>query len=212
MKKQWPIILLGIIVVLVLVPLGIAFMLSFRLIVTDTTNEWIGFWGGYLGSILGGVITLIVMWYTLKNENQNRRREEKIYFFDNIISLSAEYFQMCARMTEVMTLCFDNITSESYTIAINKANAAEKIRIQIRMLLETRENVYEVKEMLEVLENTEKKIDGIMKVFDDICKVNAINKKEQIAQYREMTDNLFKDFIDAEKIIKVAIKENMKDS
>lgn len=36
----------------------------------STSNDWIGFWGGYAGSIVGGVITLTVMWMSLKSNKK----------------------------------------------------------------------------------------------------------------------------------------------
>lgn len=71
MKKDWTKYLLAVVVILLIIPLGVAFMLSFRFIITDTTNEWIGFWGGYLGSIIGGVVTLVALKYTIKDSKEN---------------------------------------------------------------------------------------------------------------------------------------------
>lgn len=62
------------VVTLVLIPLCVAFLLSFQFIVTDTSNEWIGFWGGYLGSFIGGIITLYVLFKTLEDNKQNLER------------------------------------------------------------------------------------------------------------------------------------------
>ena len=76
MKKYWKEILLGLIVVLLIIPLGIAFLLRFEFIITDTSSGWIGFWGSYLGGIVGGLITLYVMFRTLK---ENRELEDRRY-------------------------------------------------------------------------------------------------------------------------------------
>ena len=80
MKKYWKHIVLISLIILVAVPLAVAFMVSARVLVTDTSNEWIGFWGGYLGSIIGGLITLYVLFRTLKDNKKNQIRQEKIDF------------------------------------------------------------------------------------------------------------------------------------
>jgi len=59
--------------VFIFIPLGIAFLVSFDFINTDTSNEWIGFWGGYLGAIIGGLITLFVMKKSLDSGKEERR-------------------------------------------------------------------------------------------------------------------------------------------
>lgn len=91
MKKYWKEYLLGIIVVFLICPLVIALMLNFRLINTDTTNEWIGFWGGYLGAIIGGIITLFVLFKTLDDNKKLQERDERINFLDNLGDLVADY-------------------------------------------------------------------------------------------------------------------------
>lgn len=102
-KNWWAVAALGMFVIVV-VPLLIAGGLSFRLINTDTTNEWIGFWGGYLGSLIGGAITLYVMKETNKEARENLKitlqngkeldqRKEKIEFCNMIISKGALWIE-----------------------------------------------------------------------------------------------------------------------
>lgn len=79
--------------VFVFIPFGIAFLVSFNFINTDTSNEWIGFWGGYLGSILGGAITLFVLFKTLKDGERLQKREEKLAYCDRIADIVADYYQ-----------------------------------------------------------------------------------------------------------------------
>lgn len=90
MKKYWKEILLGLIVVLLIIPLGIAFLLRFEFIITDTSSGWIGFWGSYLGGIVGGLITLYVMFRTLKENRELQRKEHRIAFCNEICKLSGE--------------------------------------------------------------------------------------------------------------------------
>lgn len=118
MKKYWWMILIGVIVALILIPLGIAFMLSFRVIETDTTNEWIGFWGGYLGSILGGVITLIVMNHTLKRDKENLMLERKTQFNDDLLKQLVEF------QTAMESSC-------KYLSSLTKQESSEYAKINI---------------------------------------------------------------------------------
>lgn len=90
MKKYWKEILLGLIFVLFLIPLSIAFLLRFDFIITDTSSGWIGFWGSYLGGIVGGLITLYVLFRTLKENRELQRKEHKIAFCNEICKLSGE--------------------------------------------------------------------------------------------------------------------------
>ena len=85
MKKYWKDIFIGIIVTFLLVPLGIAALVNFRFIYTDTNNEWIGFWGGYLGAIIGIIASVKIMFYTLKQEKIKRIKDEKREFYKQLI-------------------------------------------------------------------------------------------------------------------------------
>ena len=97
MKRYWKEILLIGMLIFIVIPLFIAFILSFRFISTDTSNEWIGFWGGYLGSVFGGLITLYVLYRTLKDNRISQFRQEKIAFCNYVAELSGK---ACAKINE----------------------------------------------------------------------------------------------------------------
>ncbi|MDE6968241.1 MAG: hypothetical protein K2P69_00480 [Eubacterium sp.] len=90
MKKYWKEILLCTIIILIMVPLGIAFMLRFKFILTDSSSGWIGFWGSYLGAIFGRLITLFVLFKTLKENHKSQKKEHKINFCNELCSLSGK--------------------------------------------------------------------------------------------------------------------------
>lgn len=90
MKKYWKEILLGTMTILIIVPLVIAFMLRFKFIMTDASNGWIGFWGSYLGAIFGGLITLFVLYKTLKENHKSQKKEHKINFCNELCRLSGK--------------------------------------------------------------------------------------------------------------------------
>ena len=95
MKKYWKDIFIWGIVVFLLIPLGIAVLVSFRFICTDTSNEWIGFWGGYLGAIMGVIASVKIMVYTLEQEKIKEIKTEKREFYkqltDNILEVAANF-------------------------------------------------------------------------------------------------------------------------
>lgn len=102
MKKKWIKFIVILIIVLALIPLGVAYFLRFEVTGVDKSNEWIGFWGGYLGAIIGGVITLLVMHLSLKDGRRNlyqqmdfeKRKSEferKTYFNDELLIQLIEY-------------------------------------------------------------------------------------------------------------------------
>ena len=143
--------------------------MSFRLINTDTTNEWIGFWGGYLGSILGGVITLYVMWKTLQTEKSNKEREERINYFNNIIHLWAELSEAINEVKTYIDRCIGETKSEEKSNNIEKVCVGEahtiRVLVELRTTLITRKNVYQLQELLEDLEQIEKLFDVTIDMY-----------------------------------------------
>lgn len=150
MKKNWKEILLWGIILIVIIPLIMAYLLSFRLIITDTTNEWIGFWGGYLGALFGGIITLYVMYktnelsrehieLTLENEKYLEKRREKIdfsnYVIEKMASITANVEESAFNACECKDT--DKITNELRTFS-------KQIRI-------TRSTVFELYMHFEVI-------------------------------------------------------------
>lgn len=97
MKKYWKEILAGSLIAFLIVPLIIAGMLSFRIIVTDTTNEWIGFWGGYLGAIFAGIIALYVLFKTL---DDNRKNLERTFDENRRLNERGEIINFCESITD----------------------------------------------------------------------------------------------------------------
>ena len=66
-----------------------SFIVSLIVLCVLKVNEsWIGFRGGCLGAIFSGIITLWVMYYTMKKEEkkiakENNRRENNKYLLEN---------------------------------------------------------------------------------------------------------------------------------
>lgn len=90
MKKYWKEFLLWTIMVVFIIPLGLAFLLRFDFIITVVSSDWIGFWGSYLGGIIGGMVTLFVLFKTLQDNRELQRKEQRISFCNEICRLSGE--------------------------------------------------------------------------------------------------------------------------
>jgi K+ transporter len=120
MKKYWREILLATIVVFLVIPLSIAFSVSFRFICTDTSNEWIGFWGGYLGAILGALITLYVLFQTLQEGKKAQRREERINFCNYIAEISG---RICTEANKIAIFVQRAVKNNPQPIMDNIYNA-----------------------------------------------------------------------------------------
>lgn len=150
MKKNWKEILLWGMVLIIIIPLIIAYFLSFRLIITDTTNEWIGFWGGYLGALFGGLITLYVMHktnelsrehfeLTLENEKRLENRKEKVDF--------------CNLVIEKMASVTANVEESAYKACECKGTdkITDELRIYSKQLRVTRSIVFELYMHFEIM-------------------------------------------------------------
>ena len=93
----------------------------------ETSNDWIGFFGSYMGAILGAIITLIVMYKTIKAgeenlkvniyENQRIQNQNKaIEFCDKVTDLIGEY------CSDISVYYYECIKMEYYNIDIQCLN------------------------------------------------------------------------------------------
>ena len=126
-------IALAVICVIILVPLGIAFLLSFSFIYTDTSNEWIGFWGGYLGAIIGGLSTLIVFKYTISYNNKLYDKDKRFVICKELIKLSSTYNFQVTCVIKASYKYVQNFNREDYVEFIHACNmvgnAAEELNL-----------------------------------------------------------------------------------
>lgn len=93
----------------------------------ETSNDWIGFFGSYIGAILGAIITLTVMYKTIKEgeknlkvniyENQRIQNQNKaIEFCDKVTDLIGEY------CSDISVYYYECIKIEYYNIDIQCLN------------------------------------------------------------------------------------------
>ena len=147
-KHPKRVIIIVIVTILVLIPLMVYVLSEVSVLPVCGNNDWAGFWSGYLGSILGGLITLFVMKYTLINEKEARKREEKINFFNQIISVSSGLSQAVGNLCRYVTRSQVSINNDILDRIFETNNEAAKYSIELEALLETRKDSYNVDEIL----------------------------------------------------------------
>ena len=187
MKRDWTKYLLVLIVIFVIIPLGVAFMLSFRFIITDTTNEWIGFWGGYLGAILGGVITLYVLWKTIKEEKKISIRQEKIAYFDNIIHVWSRIVQSAYNLEIYISRCHKEKSNDIVEKVYREHALLTGLLKELKILLETRKNTYNVERLLIHLGALDIQLEKTKDEYDEECSESFI-KGGREAQGKELDE------------------------
>lgn len=90
-------VIVGVIsVIFVLIPLITGMVVSGKSFPwINDQSQWIGFWGNYLGALIGGVLSgavaVYVMKQTIKYENAERDRKEKIEFCLKLNEYIMEY-------------------------------------------------------------------------------------------------------------------------
>ncbi len=154
--------------VIVLIPYFITIFME----ILKADLSWIGFWGGYLGAILGGLITLFVLWKTLKEEKNARNREEKVSYFNNMIHLWSELACLTNDLCLFIYRCEadykkeeKNINDSIEKVYIQKAKVAS-FKTEIELLLRTRMELYKIDELLTSLNIIFEKVENTIALFE----------------------------------------------
>lgn len=136
----------------------------------ETSNEWIGFWGGYLGSILGGIITLLVLWYTIKDNKKARDREEKIIFYDRLIEIESLYCQEIGNYFSLITRVMVEKNNELYRMCIQAGNEAAKTSIELSIRTQIKKEEYDISKIIDLNDEIANKVNEIANMFDEQSK------------------------------------------
>ena len=123
MKKYWKEIIIVAMITLVIIPLIVAFMLSFRWICTDTSNEWIGFWGGYLGSIIGGIISGCITLLVMVKTFEDGKKERRLQFCNDIVEGCTLISNSAAQVTLITQKFLQTALEKYHDNAILHKNA-----------------------------------------------------------------------------------------
>ncbi len=137
-----------------------------------------GFWGSYFGSVLGGIITVIIFWGTIQDNNEREIREEKRKLFDKLISDTAYISEMQERILSL---------PESDVL---HGNLTDQLRIR----------ALEVKMRLELAEKSKLCIhtEGPMKFLDAML--------SQIKEIQKLQTDIFDEDNERNKEIAIIIK------
>ena len=197
MKKYWKEVLLGSIIALIIIPLIIAYMMSFSLIITDTNNAWIGFWGSYLGAIIGGVISGCVAMYvlvkTLKDNKMARQREEVINFCNMLVSKSRYFAQKleAAIYEKIDYSCYREKdpksaeTIESCKHFLLEYNSSKITLHEILEHLEIRKNIqaFQTVHMISLIKFSEE-------LYDIVIKFGNISEQTDMTEWKSLEGKL----------------------
>lgn len=142
-------LLLVAVIILIILPLIIAAMMNFTLIVTDTSNAWIGFWESYLGAIVGAFVAIYVMKKTIHYESAKQMMTEKNQFLDDLTKEIGEYVSQINRCNcDLIRFHSEGLNKQDWNYeamyGLNRAHAMESL-LQIRLC--SRRDILEVKEM-----------------------------------------------------------------
>lgn len=198
LKKYWKqLFLLGFFIVII-IPAIVYAITVVPIFPAGGNNDWAGFWGGYFGALVGGLITLYVLYVTINNEKNLKRREEKIDFFDDLIHLTAEMSSLLGNLSICMSRDAVENTNDLHEKTLLLGNDIAKLLIEIKLLLKTRKSVYKVEKLIEILEELEKVETQIVEKYTDAIKVkfsnrNYITELEILEKQIENISNKFED-------------------
>lgn len=156
-KKKW--VSIGT-VIIIFIPMCVYLLTTIPLLPAGGNNDWAGFWGGYIGAIIGGIITLLVLYYTLKDEKENLAKtlefeknkieeEDKKRFNNELLNCLVEYHVL---MNGLYGDFKDMHGSEAYDSKIYKSTVLSKlIKIKLKSKMED-ESYFYIAELLKSLE------------------------------------------------------------
>ncbi len=154
MKKYIHLIIV-VLLLFIVIPVIIYLLTVIPILPNSANNDWAGFWGGYMGAILGGIITLYVMKNSIENSRKDMKYEQKIQYFDKLITVSSRYMQANANMCRCMVHSFNSYNEQTYNSAVEAMNLAATMKTELFLLLETREKIYDLKQVIERLSGPE---------------------------------------------------------
>ena len=159
----------------------------------NTDNEWIGYWG----SVLGSVITLFVLYRTLKVEKENLAKtlefeknkieeENKKRFNDELLNCLVEYHVL---MNGLYGDFKDMYGAEDYDSKIYKSTVLSKlIKIKLKSKMED-DSYFYVAELLKSLEDV---VESFNKWIDMKSKDIFGDKEQEIYGQRELVSKNIK--------------------
>lgn len=209
MSKKWKTIV-SIIIISILMPLAVGIGVSlpiFKQIVIN--NDWIGFWGSYVGTILGGMITLYVLWKTITDNENARKRDEKIKFFDKVMEISTELRVEVGNLFALATRSLAAPSdSELYGLYLQQSNNLTGIDSKMNILLASRNEIYDCEEFLYKFTKIIGHINEVSNRIDEISETKLISDKKAEEINFEI-HNIFKELIELQEILIECTRKNI---
>ena len=180
--KQIIKLIIIIVVVLIIAPWIIATGTSADILNWATNdNDWIGFWGSYVGTFLGSIITLIVLFVTLKDNSLARKREEKLEYYNQIIDDYAKFIATAVGYLDYVkrTITFPNTFVYEEYRKFHLMAAVDSIKISIRLKIKETTGT---KEILNWIDNITDEINEIKNELEEAQNrnFNLGDKKDEL--------------------------------
>lgn len=195
-------------IILIAVPLIVYCLSEFSLLPVTGGNDWAGFWGGYIGAIIGGLITLFVMQYTIKSENVKGKRQEKIQYFNDVIKISAEFFEVVGNLAMKMTRCMATPTNEKYEQVLEEGNRGARISIILEIMLTTRKREYDLNLYTDEIIHISDKVNDVREEFEKIIQ-DIFSDTDKKQEFDLKLDELMQDIENGKTLLEDAVKDNL---
>lgn len=191
-------------IILIAVPLIVYGMSEVSILPVTGGNDWAGFWGGYIGAIIGGLITLFVMKYSIESENEKSKRQEKIQYFNDVIKISAEFFECVGNLYVKIARCMVSPSNEKYEQVLEENNRGARISIVLELMLETRKSEYDLLVYIDEAARLMDQVNVLMgnfvnlaeKSFSDSDNNQELDLKlDELLKYTERVKDNFEDIV-----------------
>lgn len=196
------------VVILIVVPLAVYGLSEISFLPVTGGNDWAGFWGGYIGAIIGGLITLFVMQYTIKSENVKSKRQEKIQYFNDVIKISAEFFEVVGNLAMKMTRYMATPTNEKYEQVLEEGNRGARISIILEIMLTTRKKEYDLNLYTNEIIHISDKVNDVREEFEKIIQ-DIFSDTDKNQEFDLKLDELMQDIENGKTLLEEAVKDNL---
>lgn len=197
---------------LIVMPLIISIGVSLPIlenVVVD--NDWIGFWGSYMGSVLGGIITLYVLWNTIRSSEQARQRDEKIQFFDKVVELYSQLNASEGNVFALATRVISTYDGELYRLYLQQVNYSAGLGSELGIFLASRRQLYNFQEFESCFLDITYKINEFTIKFDDEL-LNEFKDEDRVNELENNMDEILNEMMVINKTLAICIEDNIKES
>ena len=187
-------------IILIAVPLIVYGMSEVSILPVTGGNDW----AGYIGAIIGGLITLFVMKYSIESENEKSKRQEKIQYFNDVIKISAEFFECVGNLYVKIARCMVSPSNEKYEQVLEENNRGARISIVLELMLETRKSEYDLLVYIDEAARLMDQVNVLMgnfvnlaeKSFSDSDNNQELDLKlDELLKYTERVKDNFEDIV-----------------